>query len=625
MIISQLNLRAKILGLIIGISLATIAAMILIVLTSIKPRLQIKLEKRGASIAHAISSQCINPILTRKYFQLDLLLREFVDAEKDVDYIYVMAPDGSVTAHSFGREFPSELKKITPRVTQDGQGIAKIVSANQEIIDISLPLLDGNLGRLHVGIDAAALNADVNEITGSMIFIAVLFSISSLMIMIFLERWVIKPIFRIKAVAVDAIGGNFDQRVEIDQQDEIGSLANEFNIMLDAVKETKTALVAEKELLKKSEKQLRDILEKSPISMALVSADGTIEYINKCAVATFGYLPEDIPHMNDWWQKAYPEIEYREQVKSQWLALVEQAVSGNGYIERREYNVSCKNGAQKTMLVFGVLIADKVFVLFEDITAQKAAEHKIQQFNTDLEKLVAERTTELLRSNSDLSSFCYAISHELRAPVARIKGLSQALQEELAENPADAEYCAGRIEVASNELQRVIDSVLQLSRLSQSPFVPTLLDLSQLVREIATSLASETADRQIEFRIADDVTASGDPALVRLCLENILRNAIKYSMHQPLTKIEFGKDVATGAFFIKDNGIGFDMAYAGNLFEPFVRLHKNEEFSGSGIGLATVQRIIERHGGRIWADSSPGNGATFYFTLAPSYGDRHDA
>jgi signal transduction histidine kinase len=307
------------------------------------------------------------------------------------------------------------------------------------------------------------------------------------------------------------------------------------------------------------------------------------------------------------------------------MALVEKAVAGNGYIERREYQVTCKNGTQKAMMIFGVLVADKAFVLFEDITEQKAAERKIQKFNADLEKLVDERTTELLRSNSDLSSFCYAISHELRAPVARIKGLSQALQEEWAENPADAEYCAGRIEVASNELQRVIDSVLQLSRLSQSPFVPTLLDLSQLVREISTSLAIETAERQIEFSIASNLTASGDPSLVRLCLENMLRNAVKYSKLQPLAKIEFGKDVAKGAFFIRDNGIGFDMEYARNLFEPFVRLHKQEEFAGSGIGLATVQRIIERHGGRIWADASPGNGATFYFTLTPSYGDRHDA
>lgn len=625
MILPSLNLRTKVLGLIIGISLATIAAMILIVLTAIKPRLQVKLEKRGASIAHAISYQCIDPILTRKYFQLDLLFREFIDSETDLVYIYVLAPEGSVTAHSFGQEFPSELKKITPKLVNGGHSIAKIVTADQEIIDISLPLLDGKLGRLHAGIDVATLNADVNEIIVSFIFIAMLFSLSSVLVMIFLERWVIKPIVKIKAVAIKALDENFDQRVEVKQSDEIGSLANEFNLMLDAVKASKTALMAEKELLKKSEKQLRDILEKSPISMALVSVNGTIEYINRCAIDTFGYLPEDIPHMNAWWQKAYPEAAYREQVVSQWMALGEKAVAGNGYIERREYQVTCKNGTQKAMLIFGVLVADKAFVIFEDITEQKAAEHKIQKFNADLEKLVDERTTELLRSNSDLSSFCYAISHELRAPVARIKGLSQALQEEWAENPADAEYCAGRIEVASNELQRVIDSVLQLSRLSQSPFAPTLLDLSQLVREICASLANETPERRIEFSIANDLTASGDPVLVRLCLENLLRNAVKYSKLQPLAKIEFGKDMAKGAFFIRDNGIGFDMAYARNLFEPFVRLHKQEEFAGSGIGLATVQRIIERHGGRIRADASPGNGATFYFTLTPSYGDRHDA
>jgi len=489
--------------------------------------------------------------------------------------------------------------------------------------------------------------------------------------------------------------------------------------------------------------------------MAVVSFDGKIDFINNCAVDTFGYRHEDIPYMGDWWLKAYPDATYREQVMAQWKDLVEKAIAENRYIERREYLVTCKDGTIKTMMIFGVLVSGKVFVMFEDITEQKRAEERLREsenryqiftsitsdfvyncsrsgmepfrvrwiagatetitgysleelrqmpcwlkivhpddkervdkflmnmapgdraatdfriitkggavrwihessycesgnlpgelfhygssqdittrklaedeihrLNSDLEKLVAERTAELLRSNRDLASFCYAISHELRAPVARLKGLSQVLQEEWAENPADAEYCARRIEVASNQLQQVIDSVLQLSRLSQSSLVPQPLNLSELVREIASALASEAPERQIEVSIADDITSSGDSSLVRLCLENLLGNALKYTVRQPLARIEFGFDAKKGALFIRDNGIGFDMAHADHLFEPFIRLHREEEFAGSGIGLATVQRIIERHGGRIWAESAPDQGATFYFTFTPSYGDRHDA
>jgi PAS domain S-box-containing protein len=378
------------------------------------------------------------------------------------------------------------------------------------------------------------------------------------------------------------------------------------------------------QLLRASEERFRKIIAQSPISMAVVSMDGTIEYINNCAVDTFGYQPEDIPHMSNWWLLAYPDAAYRDKVIARWMGLMEKAIAENRYIERSEYQVTCKNGALKTMLIFGVLVSDKVFVMFEDITERTLAEEKIQRLNSDLEKMVNERTAELLRSNRDLASFCYAISHELHAPVARLKGLSQALQEVWAENPADAEYCAKRIEVASSELQRVINSVLQLSRLAQSSFVPQSLDLSELVREIADSLVSEAPQRQVEVIIAADITACGDASLVRLCLENLVGNAFKYTSRQPLTRIEFGRDVASGAFFIRDNGIGFDMAHADNLFEPFIRLHREDEFAGSGIGLATVQRIIERHGGKIWADSSSGVGATFYFTLTPFDGERHD-
>ena len=620
-----LKMRTKIVFSIVGISLAAIMAMTAIIITLIKPQLVAKLEKRGQSIAHAISSQCINPILTRKFIQLDMLFREFIKSEDGVEYIYVLDPNGEVTAHSFGREFPVELKKLTPRIDKQGQGIVRLSAADRDIIDISLPLLDGTLGRIHVGMAATSIRTDVNEILVPLVSIGGLFFLSSLLMLFFLERWVIKPILKITAASVRAGEGDLEQKVEVITADEIGNLTNAFNKMLNAVKESRGTLLQEKELLAESEARFRKIIAKSPLSMAIIAMDGAIEYINSCAVDTFGYQPEDIPNMAVWWQKAYPDPAYRDSVKALWMTLLEKAIAESGYIERREYQVTCKNGTVKTMLIFGVLITDKVFVMFEDITERKLAADEIHRLNSDLETLVAERTGDLLRINRDLSSFCYAISHELRAPVARLKGLSRALQEDWSENPADAEYCARRIEVASSELQSVINSVLQLSRLSQVSFVPKPLDLSSMVREIANSLVSENPERTFEVIIAEAITASGDPSLVRLCLENLLGNAFKYTARQSLARIEFGRDAAGGGFFIRDNGIGFDMSHADNLFEPFTRLHPDEEFIGSGIGLATVQRIIERHGGRIWAESAPGEGATFYFILSPADGDSHDA
>jgi PAS domain S-box-containing protein len=617
------TLRRKILGLLFGVSLTVLAAMIVIVVVFIKPRLEKKLEKRGQSIVHAISAQCINPILTKKYFQLDLLLREFVDADEGVEYLFVLSPGGEVIAHSFGSSFPVELKNLHTKLKSDGYAVANVSAAGRDIVDIAHSLLDGTLGRIHIGMSADSIQKDVNDIILSFASLSGLFFLAMLLLLVFLERWVVKPIGELKTASLSVQEGDFDSRVVVTSRDEIGSLAAEFNRMLDTIREARANLLQEKTLLAKSEERLRKIIELSPVSMALVSINGTIEYVNNYAFVTFGYQPEDIPTMEEWWLKAYPEPGYRVEVLSRWTGLVEKAISGKGYIERSDYTVTCKNGTIKTMLIFGVIVADQVFVIFEDITARKIFEAEIKRLNRDLESLVAERTAELLRSNRDLTSFCYAISHELRAPVARLKGLSQALQEDLAESPEDARYCAGRIELASSDLQRVINSVLQLSRLSQAAFVPQPLNVSAIVREVAASLTGVNPERQLEWNIADDLTASGDSALVQLCLENLLGNAVKYSANEPLGRIEFGRDPASGAFYIRDNGIGFDMSHSDNLFEPFIRLHNDEAFSGSGIGLATVQRIIERHGGRIWAESAPGAGATFYFTLSSLSGDSH--
>jgi PAS domain S-box-containing protein len=250
-----------------------------------------------------------------------------------------------------------------------------------------------------------------------------------------------------------------------------------------------------------------------------------------------------------------------------------------------------------------------------DIRERVHYEEKLQGLNAELEQRIKDRTIELELSNRDLSSFCYAVSHEMLAPVARLKGFSRMLQEDLAENPDEALYCARRITAASNRLEQVVDAVLQLSRLSQTSFTLVPLDLSRMAREIFEEIERDLHGRKVEVTVAERITAVGDPQLMRLCLVNLLGNAVKYSARKETARIEFGFDAGHSALFIRDNGVGFDTSFADRLFEPFIRLHAEDEFVGSGIGLATVQRIIERHGGKIWADAEPDKGATFFFTL----------
>jgi PAS domain S-box-containing protein len=250
-----------------------------------------------------------------------------------------------------------------------------------------------------------------------------------------------------------------------------------------------------------------------------------------------------------------------------------------------------------------------------DVTERKEANEKIKNLNEHLEKMVEDRTQELAHANRDLNSLCYTISHELMAPVTRLKNFGQILQEQLHGNPGEALHCAERITAASEKLQHVIDSVLQLARLSQIPFDPVPQNLSNIARMIVDELMKGIPARHVEVTVADGITATCDPQMVRICLSSLFENALKFSVRQTTAQIEFGYDTVHDALFVRDNGVGFDMSQADRLFEPFIRMHREDEFAGSGIGLATVRRIVERHGGRIWAEAEQGKGATFYFTL----------
>lgn len=252
------------------------------------------------------------------------------------------------------------------------------------------------------------------------------------------------------------------------------------------------------------------------------------------------------------------------------------------------------------------------------VAERKKAEAEVRALNIHLENLVSERTAELEQSNRDLSGFSYAISHELRGPIARLQGFSAALMEE-SDNPGgdESRYIARRINAASHQLQHVVDSLLLLNRLSRAELSRETVDLSAIASEIAGRLVIENVGQQVEIEIMPGVVAGCDGRLMTICLENLLGNAYKFCGAKSGAKIEFGacKDNDLTVYYVRDNGAGFDMAYARKLFIPFSRLHQQEDFPGSGIGLALVQRIIDRHGGRIWADAEPNKGACFYFTL----------
>lgn len=236
----------------------------------------------------------------------------------------------------------------------------------------------------------------------------------------------------------------------------------------------------------------------------------------------------------------------------------------------------------------------------------------------EAEDALEERLNQANALNKELESFSYSVSHDLRAPLRSIDGFSQALLEDYGEKlDGEAQEYLGRVRGASQKMAELIDDLLDLSRVTRSEMHRQTVSMTGIVTEILRSLAREEPERRVQTRVGRHVLAHGDPHLLEVVLENLLSNAWKFTRNKKPARIYFGSRRINGdlTYFVKDNGVGFDMTYAHKLFGAFQRLHAEAEFEGNGIGLATVQRIVHRHGGRAWAEGSNGEGATFYFTL----------
>lgn len=293
-----------------------------------------------------------------------------------------------------------------------------------------------------------------------------------------------------------------------------------------------------------------------------------------------------------------------------------------------EFHLVRKDGSQLPVEVVGTRLEynDRpvYFGSFRDISHRRRIEDERRRYRVELEKMVATRTQELEELNRELESFSYSVSHDLRGPLRAVNGFAHALEEDYGEELNDeAKDYLSRISLATKRMSQLIDGLLVLSRVLRREIQIQELDLGEIAREIANELSATSPERNVEWRIADELNISADPFMIRLLMQNLLDNAWKFTANKEKAIIEVGKQIDKNGhwFYVKDNGAGFEMQYSTNLFQPFHRLHDNKEFSGTGIGLATVQRIVRRHGGGCRAEGAVNQGATIYFTL-PEIGSK---
>ena len=353
------------------------------------------------------------------------------------------------------------------------------------------------------------------------------------------------------------------------------------------------------------EERFKIMADCAPVLLWLAGTDALCYFFNQPWLAFTGRTMEE-EYGNGW-----AEGVHAEDFQNCMHVYMDSFVARKAF--RMEYRLRRHDGEYRWILDQGVprFAADGSFAGYigscVDITEQK-------DIQSELDRRVKQRTAELDAALKELEAFNYSVSHDLRAPLRAIDGFSQALLEDFTEHlDGKGQDYLHRVRNAAQRMGNLIDDLLRLSRVGRAQLVHQGLDLSHIARTIADDLQKTQPDRKVDWVIADGVQRAGDPSLLRAVLENLIGNAWKYTGKTAEPRIEFGADGDT--CFVQDNGAGFDIAHAAALFSPFQRLHTDAEFPGNGIGLATVQRIVHRHGGRIWAHAEKGKGARFYFTL----------
>ncbi|MCR4347456.1 MAG: PAS domain S-box protein [Sulfuricaulis sp.] len=532
-------------------------------------------------------------------------LQELAEAQRrypQLAFAMLLDREGQVLAHTerarqgqYVRDLPQEAKLT-------------VLARGSALVDAIAPaMLAGHaVGWARVGLGQQEAQEKLEAITRNGVLYALAAIAIGSILALFMGNRLTRKLYAVRRVSETVRAGRPEARVPDLGDDEAGQLARDFNAMLNA--------------LSSSEKRFANIVNLAADAIISVDEDQRILIFNQGAERIFGYTAAEVVGQPlDSLLPAHLAEAHRAHVRR----FATEPESAREMSRRPEVHGRRKDGTEfpaKANISKVKQNGNIQFTVFlRDITERKRAEEEIRQLNANLERRVLERTAELQAANQELEAFSYSVSHDLRAPLRSIDGFSQAVLEDYADRLDEpGREHLNRVRAATQHMGHLIDDLIKLARVARAEMHRETVDLSALAGDVLAELQKNEPERRVEYRVDPGLTAEGDARLLRVVLDNLLGNAWKFTGKTANAEIEFGAlrgtDGAPG-YFVRDNGAGFDMTYADKLFGTFQRLHALSEFPGTGVGLATVQRIVHRHGGRVWAEGAVGKGATFYFTL----------
>lgn len=492
-----------------------------------------------------------------------------------------------------------------------------------------------DLGEMILVYSTALIEQRLSQSRNELALFTLILMVLVTLVILYIAQGLSKPIENLTLAARKMAGGDLEQSVSLQGAEELVVLGQSFLKMRDSIKEKIDDLADKNKrlnleirehmhtqgALQESEQKYRTLFEKSRTPMMLIKGRSFIDG-NRAVLDTLGLNSvEELRQLT--LDDISPEFQPDGTPSIKHLVERNNKLNSIGNSTSFETFHRRKNGELFPVAVHATVVSIEgeliKHAIWQDISARKQAELELQTYRAQLEDLVRERTDELEAVNKELEAFSYSVSHDLRAPLRAIDGFSQALLEDYGEQLDDVgQDFLKRVRAGAQNMAVLIDSMLQLSRMNRVEMKLEDVDLSQIAEEILDNLIRREPERHVNFQIQPNMKARGDRGLLRILLENLLGNAWKYSAKKDLAEIEFGwhEDNQPLEFYVRDNGAGFDMRYKDKLFGAFQRLHDNNEFEGTGIGLATVQRVIARHHGKVWADAEVDKGATFHFTLS---------